>query len=227
MLSSFASIAVSVWLGLLAVACLRRLWRASVNDGSGYGGRDLRSAGENHHRYRDLGSQGLVAIISQSLMAVSQVLARVIRAALSRANDWISKRFAPSEISHPLVKPISTIALGTSVEPTESQQSSPNNNPAKTELSDQSIGALKKRATRALRQTSGTRLKLAQPRRRKIDVPEGEEVSETASKSGDDRSERRSNRTNKAGVRARKKTGRTKPKISAASNPSLTPKTSV
>ncbi len=73
MLFSFATVAISLWLGLVAVGCLRRLWRASANDGSGYGGRDHpRVAGsENHHRHRDLGSEGLISMISRSLIAVS------------------------------------------------------------------------------------------------------------------------------------------------------------
>jgi hypothetical protein len=60
MLFSFASVAISLWLGLVAVGCLRRLWGASANDGSGYSGRDYARAAnsENHHRHRDLGSEG-------------------------------------------------------------------------------------------------------------------------------------------------------------------------
>ena len=230
MLFSFASVAISLWLGLVAVGCLRRLWRVSANDGSGYGGRDYpRVAGsENHHRHRDLGSEGLISKISQSLIAVSHILTNVIRAALSRPREWISKMFRRSEISHPLVSSISTIALGTSNPPPESQPASPNNESAKPNSSDQSAGTIKrKRATRVLRQTPETRVKLSQPRQRKINILAKETIAETSSKSRIDHSERRSRRISKAGASAGKKSARTKPKISAASNTSLAPKTSV
>jgi hypothetical protein len=230
MLFSFATVAISLWLGLVAVGCLRRLWRASANDGSGYGGRDYpRVAGsENHHRHRDLGSESLISMISQSLIAVSHVLTNVIRAALSRAREWISKMFRRSEISHPLVSSISTIALGTSNPPPESQPASPNNESDKTNPSDQSAGATKrKRATRGLRQTPETRLKLSLPRQRKVNILAKETIAEPSSKSGNDHSERRSRRMSKAGASAGKKSARIKPKISAASNTSLAPKTSV
>jgi hypothetical protein len=229
MLFSFASVAISLWLGLVAVGCLRRLWRVSANDGSGYGGRDYpRVAGsENHHRHRDLGSEGLISKISQSLIAVSHILTNVIRAALSRPREWISKMFRRSEISHPLVSSISTIALGTSNPPPESQPASPNNESAKPNSSDQSAGTIKrKRATRVLRQTPETRVKLSQPRQRKINILAKETIAETSSKSRIDHSERRSRRISKAGASAGKKSACTKPKISA-SNTSLAPKTSV
>ncbi|SRR5882762_9696988 len=230
MLFSFASVAISLWLGLVAVGCLRRLWRVSANDGSGYGGRDYpRVAGsENHHRHRDLGSEGLISKISQSLIAVSHILTNVIRAALSRPREWISKMFRRSEISHPLVSSISTIALGTSNPPPESQPASPNNESAKPNSSDQSAGTIKrKRSTRVLRQTPETRVKLSQPRQRKINILAKETIAETSSKSRIDHSERRSRRISKAGASAGKKSACTKPKISAASNTSLAPKTSV
>ncbi len=207
MLFSFASVAISLWLGLVAVGCLRRLWRASANDGSGYGGRDYpRVAGsENHHRHRDLGSEGLISKISQSLIAVSHILTNVIRAALSRPREWISKMFRRSEISHPLVSSISTIALGTSNPPPESQPASPNNESAKPNSSDQSAGT----------------------RQRKVNIVAKETMAEPSSKSGNDHSERRSRRMSKAGASAKKKSARIKPKISAAPNTSLAPKTSV
>ncbi len=230
MLFSFATVAISLWLGLVAVGCLRRLWRASANDGSGYGGRDHpRIAGsENHHRHRDLGSEGLISMISRSLIAVSHVLTNVIRAALSRAREWISKMFRRSEISHPLVSSISTIALGTSNPPPESQPASRNNESDKTNRSDQSAGATKrKRATRVLRQTPETRIKLSRPRQRKVNIVAKETTAEPSSKSGSGHSERRSRRMSKAGASSGEKSARKKPKNSAASNTSLAPKTGV
>jgi hypothetical protein len=170
----------------------------------------------------------LISKISQSLIAVSHILTNVIRAALSRPREWISKMFRRSEISHPLVSSISTIALGTSNPPPESQPASPNNESAKPNSSDQSAGTIKrKRATRVLRQTPETRVKLSQPRQRKINILAKETIAETSSKSRIDHSERRSRRISKAGASAGKKSACTKPKISAASNTSLAPKTSV
>jgi hypothetical protein len=228
MLFSFASVAISLWLGLVAVGCLRRLWGASANDGSGYSGRDYARAAnsENHHRHRDLGSEGLISTISQSLIAVSHVLTNVIRAALSRTREWIWTMFRRSEIPLPLVTPISTTTLGTSNPLPESQPASPNNESAKTAPSDQPAGAIKrKRAPRVIKQTPETRLKLSQPRQRKINILAKETIAETSSKPRN--AERRSRRTNKLGASAGKKTARARPKISTASNTSLAPKTSV
>src|SRR6202047_4385878 len=230
MLFSFASVAISLWLGLVAVGSLWRPWGTSANDGSGYSGRDYARAAnsENHHRHRDLGSEGLISTISQSLIAVSHVLTNVIRAALSRTREWIWTMFRRSEIPLPLVTPISTTTLGTSNPLPESQPASPNNESAKTAPSDQPAGAIKrKRAPRVIKQTPETRLKLSQPRQRKINILAKETIAEPSSKSGNDHSERRSRRMSKAGASAGKKSARIKPKISAASNPSLAPKTSV
>ena len=228
MLFSFASVAISLWLGLVAVGCLRRLWGTSANDGSGYSGRDYARAAnsENHHRHRDLGSEGLISTISQSFIAVSHVLTNVIRAALSRTREWIWTMFRRSEIPLPLVTPISTTTLGTSNPLPESQPASPNNESAKTAPSDQPAGAIKrKRAPRVIKQTPETRLKLSQPRQRKINILAKETIAETSSKPRN--AERRSRRTNKLGASAGKKTARARPKISTASNTSLAPKTSV
>jgi hypothetical protein len=230
MLFSFASIAISIWLGLIAIGCLRRLWRASANDGSGYSGRDYSRAahGENHHRHRDLGSEGLISTISQSLIAVSHALTNVIRATLSRAREWISRMFRHSEIPHPSVSPISTITLGTPNSAPESQPASPNNESAKTDSTSQAAEAIKrKRAPTVRMQTSETRLKLSQPRQRKTSILAKETIAETSCKSRNDQSERRSRRMNKLGASAGKKTARAKPKISTASNSALAPKTSV
>src|ERR1700732_4355209 len=228
MLFSFASVAISLWLGLVAVGSLWRPWGTSANDGSGYSGRDYARAAnsENHHRHRDLGSEGLISTISQSLIAVSHVLTNVIRAALSRTREWIWTMFRRSEIPLPLVTPISTTTLGTSNPLPESQPASPNNESAKTAPSDQPAGAIKrKRAPRVIKQTPETRLKLSQPRQRKINILAKETIAETSSKPRN--AERRSRRTNKLGASAGKKTARARPKISTASNTSLAPKTSV
>jgi hypothetical protein len=230
MLFSFASVAISIWLGLVAIGCLRRLWRASANDGSGYSGRDYPRAvnSENHHRHRDLGSEGLISTISQSLIAVSHALTNVIRAMLSRAREWISRMFRRSEISHPFLSPTSTVTLGTSNPLPESEPASPNNEPARTDPSDQAAGAIKrKRAPSVRKQTPETRLKLSQPRQRKTSILAKETIAETSGKSPNDQSERRSRRINKLGASAGKKSARAKPKISTASNTALAPKTSV
>ena len=227
MLFSFAGVAISIWLSLVAIGCLRRLWRASANDG----GRDYpRGAGnENHHRLRDLGSEGLISMISQSLIAVSHVLTNVIRATLSRARERVSMMFRRSEIAQPLVSPTSTNALGTPNPPPEAQPASPNNESAKRDPPDQAAGTnKKKRAPSVRKQTPETPLKVSRPRQRKVNIVAKETIAETSSKSRNDHSERRSRRMNKAGASAGKKTAaRTKSKISAASNTSLAPKTSV
>ncbi len=99
MLFSFASIAVSLWLGLVAVACLHRLWRAAANDGSGCGHRDYpHAAGENHHRHRDPDSEGLISIACRSLAHASRAIINVVRTGLNRTAGWISQKFCSSKL---------------------------------------------------------------------------------------------------------------------------------
>jgi hypothetical protein len=230
MLSSFAGVAFSLWLAFFAVACLRRLWPASTSDGNGYAGRDYsRGAGsENHYRHRDLGSEGLISMISLSLIAVSHALTNIIRAALSRSTGWISKTFRRAEIPLPSANSLSTIAPVTANGVPESPPATLNNEPAKTDPTDQRAGVFKKkRATVAVKQTSETRPKLSQPQQRKTKMLKEEKDIKKASKSRKDHAVRRSRKANDAGANAGNRTGRAKPKVSVASRTSLAPKTSV
>lgn len=230
MLFSFAGVAISIWLGLVAIGCLRRLWQASANDGSGYSGRDYPRVAnsENHHRHRDIGSEDLISRIFQSLVALSHRLANVIRATLSRARERVSMMFRRSEIAHPLVSPTSTVTLGTPNPPPEAQPASPENESAKTDPPDQAAGTNKrKRAPSVRKQTPETRLKVSQPRQRKTNILAKETIAETSGKSHNDQSERRSRRINKLGASTGKKTARAKPKISTASITPLAPKSNV
>jgi hypothetical protein len=230
MLFSFATVAISFWLGLVAVACLHWFWRAAANDGSGHSSRDYPRAtgGENHHRSQQSGSEGLISIAGGSLINVSHVVINVIRATLSRATGWIAKMFRPHELSDRSEGPSLPIAIGVTNTLAESQRVVPNSESSKTLPSNQSAGApKKKRTTRVSRQTAETRRKPSQAHQRKIDKHQAQADAEMASKVRKGQSQKKSRKMNRAATNTAKSTARTKPKISAASNASLTPKISV
>ena len=70
---SFASVAVALWLGIVAVACLYQVWRAVTNHSNLYGNRDYQrgTRGENTRDYRHLNpaAEGLIPIACRSVAA--------------------------------------------------------------------------------------------------------------------------------------------------------------
>ena len=230
MLFSFATFAVSLWLGLVAVAYLRRLWRATAEEGGGYGSRDYSRAtgGEHHRRHRDFSSEEPISVARRSVISISCAVISAVQAALSRAFQWISKIVRPSESPPDPVSRLSPTAVEVSNSPSGSQPAPPSGGPAVSVLSDASPGAApKKRARRALKETPEPRLNSAEPRRRQSDNQLTERVARTASKLGKDRSAKKSQKMDTAATDTAKKTTRAKRKISPASRPSLTPKVSV
>jgi hypothetical protein len=225
MLSSFASVAVSLWLGLVAVACLHRLWRAAANEGSGYGHRDYpRAPGENRQRHGDPDSEGLITIACRSLANAWRAIINVVRTRLSRAAEWISRKFCFSKLFRRSLDPLSPTPLGISNEVPGSQPVPPKSESPKTLPSNQSDGAARrKRATRISRQTAKSRTEFSQPRLRKMN----KQAAGTASKLPKDHSEKKSSKINKVATNTAKKTGRTKTKISVASSASVSPNISL
>jgi hypothetical protein len=223
MLFSFASVAVSLWLGLVAVACLHRLWRAAANDGSGYGHRDYsRASGENRHRHGDPDSEGLITVACRSLANAWRAIVNAVQTRLSRGAGWISRNF--SKLFRRSVDPLSPKPLGISKEVPASQPVPLKSESPNTLPSNQSDGAARsKRATRISRQTAESRTEFSQPRQRKMN----KQAAGTASKFRKDHSEKNSRKMNKVATNTAKKTGRTKTKISAASSASLSPKISL
>lgn len=225
MLFSFASVAVSLWLGLVAVACLHRLWRAAANDGSGYGHRDYsRAPGENRHRHGDPDSEGLITIACRSLANAWRAIINVVRTRLSRAAEWVSRKFCISKLFGRSADPSSPTPLGISNEVPGSQPAPPKTESPNTLPSNQSDGApRRKRATRISRQTAESRTEFSQPRQRKMN----KQAAGRASKLPKAHSEKKSRKMNKVATNTAKKTGRTKAKISVASSASLSPKISL
>ena len=226
MLFSFASVAVSLWLGLVAVACLHRLWRAAANDGSGYGHRDYpRAPGENRGRHRDPDPEGLISIACRSLANASHAIVNVVRTGLSRAAGWISRKFCFSKLFRRSVGRLSPTPLGMSNEVPGSQPVPPKSDSPKTLPSNQSGGAAakRKRATRISRQTAENRTESSQPRQRKMN----KQAAGTASKLRKDHSEKKSRKMDNVATNTAKKAARTKTKISPRSSASLSPKISL
>jgi hypothetical protein len=230
MLFSFATFAVSLWLGLVAVACLHRLWRAAASEGGGYGSRNYPRAtgGENHHRDRDGGSDGPISVAHRSLVSVSCAVVNVIQAGLSRAIEWVSKIFRLSRPSQSSGSRLSSTTVDDLNCPSASQQISQSNGSVVSVPPRRQAGpAQRKRARRTLKETQEPRLKSAEPRLRKNDNQPTEKVARMAPKLRKDHSAKKSQKTNTAVTKTAKKITRTKGKVSLASNSSLTPKVSV
>ena len=230
MLFSFATFAVSLWLGLVAVACLHRIWRARANAGGGHGCRDYPSAtsGENHQRHRDFSSAGPISVARRSLVSISCAVINVIQAGLSLAFQWIAKIFRSSESPRDSGSRLPPTAVEVSNSPSGSQPAPQSSGSTVSAPSDASAGAAqRKRARRALKETPEPQLKSAERRLRKNDNQQREKAVRTVSKSGKDHSAKKSRNMNTAATGAAKKTSRTKRKISPASRSSLTPKASV
>jgi hypothetical protein len=230
MLSSFATFAASLWLGLVTVAFVLWLWRATAHQGSGFSSRDhLRATGgENYRRHRDFSSEGPNSVARRSLVSISCAILKAIQTGLSRAFRWLSKVFRSSGPSQDSVSRLSPIAVQASNSPSGSQLSPQSDESVVSLPAKKSAGATQRtRARRAVKKTQEPRRKSAEPRSGKNESQPMEKVAKTASKLRKDHSEKRSQKMNMEVANTGRKTTRTKRKISPASNPSLPPKVSV
>jgi hypothetical protein len=231
MLFSFASIAVSLWLGLVAVACLHRLWRATANHGNGYSNRDYSRAagGENRQDYHrgDRRSGGLISIACRWVISVSQVVINIFRAALSRTTGWIPKMFRRSEPPHrPIAQP-SSISLGIPNALSVASEVPAKGDTPKTLTLDRSAGAAKrKRAPHVSSQTSEARCESSQPKQSKTNRRVTRAGTPTPLELPEGHSRKKPQKL-KVLTNTVKKTARAKPKVSAAAKVPLIPKTSI
>jgi hypothetical protein len=229
MLFSFATFAVSLWLGLFAVACLRRLWRAAPNEG-GYSSRDYPRAtgGENHHRYRDVTPEGPISLARRSLVSISWAVINVIQAEFTRAFQWVSKIFRASAPAQDSVRPQSPGPVEIAHNPLRSQQA-----PQSTELvvsapPDGIVGvARRKPAKHRASESAEPRLKSAVRRLGKNDNQRTEKAVRRVSKLRKADSGKESGKVHTVVTNSAKKTVRRKREIPSASNSSLTAKVSV
>jgi hypothetical protein len=107
---SFAPVALTFWLGLVAIACLHRIWRAPTSQLTTTNSRD-RSTG-SRQAYRDFSrsepvAEGLIPILHRSLARVFHFLQHAVGATLSYSSKLISKMFRP-QTALPLLGPQST-----------------------------------------------------------------------------------------------------------------------
>jgi hypothetical protein len=225
MLFSFATLAVSLWLGLVAVACLRRLWRAASNEGSAYSSRDYPRAtgGENQRRHRDLTPEGLISLVRRSLVSISCAVINVVQAGLTPAFRWMSKIFQASAPSQDSVRQLSPTTAESANSPLRPQPPIQSGAPVLSMPPDRAVeAAQRKRVRLGVRETAEPRLESAAQRLRKNDNQPTEKVARKMSKLRKDHSEKKSQKMNTVVTNTAKKTTRTKRKISSASNSSLT-----
>jgi hypothetical protein len=98
MMFSFASVAVALWLGIVAVACLHQVWRAVTNHPNLYGNRDYQrgTRGENTRDYRHLNpaAEGLIPIACRSVVHILGALTNVCEQPSVAAWNGSGKRWA-------------------------------------------------------------------------------------------------------------------------------------
>jgi hypothetical protein len=231
MLISFANVAVSLWLGLVAVACLHRIWRAVVPHGDGHCERDYgRSTRGEHcrnHRWGEPGSEGLIPIACRWVAGVLRAFTDGCRITLSRIKESISKILqgphpantslslsspAPSEISD-----AGTASLN-DVEDTQATVLQP----------DRPAGTIKgNRGTRLAKRPSEMRRESSQLKQRRTKLQPGEKGAAVSGKLSKARPEKKADEKktramNRAVTKSTKKTARTKPAVTAASKPPTT-----
>jgi hypothetical protein len=228
MLFSFATFAISLWLGLVALACLRRLWRAASNEGA-YSSRDYPRAtgGENHQRYRDVMPEGPISLARRSLVGISRAVINVIQAGFTRALQLVSKIFRASAPAQDSVRRQSLSPVEIANSSLQTRQSPESTEPIVSAPSDGAVGAARRKLARhRASETAEPRLKSAVGRLRKHDNQRAEKAARRASKSPKDHSGK-SGKIDTVVTNTAKKTVRSKRNISSASNSSLTAKVRV
>jgi hypothetical protein len=228
MLFSFTTFAVSLWLVLVAVACLRRLWRVAPNEGGGHGGRDYPRAtgGENHHRHRDLTPEGPISLGCRSLVMISRAVINVIQAGLTRAFQWMSRTFRASELSQDSMLPAAAVEDSKSA--LQSKPRPQSSGPVVSMPPNRTVGAAQRKpAKNGAGETVEPHLTSAAQRLRKKDNQRTEKVARRVSKLRKDPSEKKSQKMDTVVAKTAKKTVRSKRKIPSACNSSLTSKVSV
>jgi hypothetical protein len=113
---SFATVALTFWLGLVAVACLHRIWHASTSrlmDGN----RGDRSA-SSRETYRDyhrpeLVAEGLIPFLHHSLDRVLRLVQQVVSVTLTRCSKLVSSIVRPQTtlpaLSRPTISPVTQV----------------------------------------------------------------------------------------------------------------------
>ena len=230
MLFSFASVALSVWLGVVAFACLRRVWRAAANHCDGHSNHDYARStrGENYreHRRGDRGSEGLMLIACRSILSFLRSVTNAFRAVFNRTNEWISTMLRGPETANRPLGQISSIPSGISDTPPVRLQAQAKDGVPKLLLPNRSVPAKGKRRAQGSRQNLRTRCKSPQSKQLKIDkVRETDAAVALELPKGN--SEKKPEKASRARVNTAKEIVRKKPKRSSVSNSALTSKISV
>ncbi len=105
---SFASVALSLWLGLVAAACLRLVWRAAMNHSRGFSDHDfsrsIRGETCRDHNQRGPVSLGLIPTACRSVAHALRALTNAVLATLKRTTETILKALHPRGKIDPSLK---------------------------------------------------------------------------------------------------------------------------
>ena len=222
MLFSFANLALSFWLGFIALACIRWVWRAATDHDNGYPGRDrsrVRSTSENYpnHEPKDRRARHLVSAGARSLVSISREIVNIFRAAFNR----IIRSFweLPWSATRPPAPPTSPVLpLIPEAQPASPKVEPKSDAPNEAPLSRSSEAGKRKRAVRASARTSEIQSDSPAAEPRKSRPKPTETDASIATRPAKRQSEKRFGTTSRTGGNTAKKTLRTKSKIAVATN---------
>jgi hypothetical protein len=236
MLVSFASVAVSLWLGLVAVACLHHIWRAVAPHGNGHGERDFgRSTRGEHcrdHRWGEPASEGWIPIVCRWVAGVLRAFTDGCRITLSGIKESVLKILQRSHAANPSLSPPSS-ALSENSNAGTASLDRLEDTEAKVLPPDPPERSIKgNRGSRLAKRPSEMRRESAQLKQRRTKLQPGQkdaEVSRKLSKARPEKkaTEKKTRAINQAVTKSTKKTIRSKPAVAAACKPPTTPRISV
>lgn len=232
MLVSFASVAVSLWLGLVAIACLHGVWRAVAHHESGQSDRDYghstRGERYRHHRWGDSASEGLIPIGWRSAVGLLLTVTHGFRATLGRIGQWISKMLRPSAATHTHLSQSFPVPSGIANASTPCLKASVEGDTPKTLAPNSPEVATKcERVTRESKQISKTSRESSQSKQGRISRQGTETDRASSRKLPKARAQKKTPTVNRSLRNTAKKTARTKPKVSAVSKLPSIPKINV
>ena len=228
MLVSFASVAVSLWLGLVAIACLHGVWRAVAHHESGQSDRDYghSTRGERYrnHRWGDSASEGLIPIAWRSAVGLLLTVTHGFRATLGRMGQWISKMLRPAAAAHTPLSQSFPIPSGIANASTPCLKASVEDDTPKTLAPNRPEATKRERMTRESKQISKTSCESSQSKPGRINRPSTETDRASSRKLSKARAQKKSPTVNRSLRNTAKKTARSKPQVSAVSKSPSIPK---
>jgi hypothetical protein len=232
MLFSFANLAVSLWLGLIALACLRWAWRIATDRGNGHPGRDYSRAHNSSESYRnhqpkDRRSRDSFSAGSRSVASIFRKLVNIFRAAFDRIiHSFLELPWSAAAPPSP-TPPSPALPQIPEVRPISSEVDPKSDAPKEARLRRSRGAGGQQRTAQSSTRASEIQSASQPPKPRKLRPKSLETDAATGTGRVKRLSEKPSGTASRARVNAAKKTARTKAKIAVASNAGVVPKIGV